>query len=64
MSLANSNKERKYQAIQNEYQHLLSVKENGIRKFTTGYIIYTLAQKYYLSERQIENIVWRSTITK
>lgn len=58
MSLKSENKERKYQDIREDYKKMTAIKKHNVRMYTTAYVISQLAVKYYLTERQIENIVW------
>jgi DNA repair protein RadC len=58
MSAKIINRERKYEAIKREYSSLVAVKELGKRKYTTALIVAKLAQKYYLSEGRISQIIW------
>lgn len=58
MPASPNNTERKYADIRKRYNYLKNVKENGVQKFTSAYIMSVLAHEFYLETSTIENIVW------
>lgn len=52
-----------HRAIQDDFDKLSSVKEFGVPKYTTAYIMHKLANKYFRSAKTIENIVFGRTYT-
>ena len=49
---------RKYTDIRDGYIKWLDKKYKGTQKYTDAYIFLVLSEKYYLSPRTIENIVF------
>lgn len=47
-----------YRKIREEYKRLSAISEKGKTKYTQGYVISKIAQKYLRSERTIENIIY------
>ncbi|WP_392419391.1 hypothetical protein ACF3OE_06455 [Capnocytophaga canis] len=47
-----------YAKIRSEYQRWSAISENGRTKYTQGYIISKIAEKYLRSQRTIENIIY------
>lgn len=45
-------------AIRKDYERLRAAKQGRVPKYTAGYVISLLAEKYYLTERRIEDLVW------
>lgn len=41
-----------------DYERLRAVKEGRKPKYTADYVITMLSERYYLSERRVEDIVW------
>lgn len=52
---------RLYTDIRKDFNELNEVREFGVQKYTTGYILARLAHKYYRSPKTIENIVFGRT---
>lgn len=46
--------------ILKEYDRLRRIKVGRARKHTTEYIIAKLGEMFYLSERRVEDIVWKA----
>lgn len=49
--------------IKRDFGKLSNVKEYGVSKYSTDYILNKLADKYYKSAKTIENIVFNRTKT-
>jgi|GEM_PF-503349 DNA repair protein RadC len=47
-----------YSDIKKDFDKLSSIKELGVKKFTTEFILAKLADQYYKSPKTIENIVF------
>ena len=54
--------QRLHQDIKREFDRMSSDKALGVQKYTTDFILATLAQKFYKSPKTIENIVFNRTI--
>lgn len=52
--------EKRNAAIRRDYDRMRSRKERGRIKYTVEYVIYRLSEKYYLSTRTIEKIIYGS----
>ncbi|MBL7954421.1 MAG: hypothetical protein JNJ91_05245 [Flavobacteriales bacterium] len=50
---------RRNAEIVKEYDRLRSIRVGRARKYTPDYCITQLAEKFFLSERTIEDIVWK-----
>lgn len=57
-SIRQINTQRKHNNIRARYKALKGIIEHGVQKHSTQWIIATLANEFYLSVGQIENIVW------
>uniref|UniRef100_UPI0039A4342E hypothetical protein n=1 Tax=Ornithobacterium rhinotracheale TaxID=28251 RepID=UPI0039A4342E len=49
---------RLYACVREEYSRMSNITAYGKQKYTHDYIVSTLAQKFFKSERTIENIVF------
>lgn len=49
---------RRNAAIVQEYERLRAMRVGRGRKYTPAYIVAQLSERFYLSERTIEDIVW------
>ncbi|MCW5900474.1 MAG: hypothetical protein KIT10_14515 [Flavobacteriales bacterium] len=49
---------RRNAQIRKDYEKLRSAKQGRKPKFTAEYVISLLSERYYLSERRIEDLVW------
>lgn len=47
--------------IKKEFDRLSAIKEHGVTKYSTPYIISAIALKFYKSPKTIENIVFNRT---
>lgn len=61
MSKPQSNIQRLYEDIRQDYEAMSSEKEFGVQKYRTSYILAYLGHKYYRSPKTIENIVFYRT---
>ncbi|MDM1396559.1 hypothetical protein HX049_05165 [Myroides odoratimimus] len=52
---------RQHIDIKKEFDKLCSIKEFGVQKHTTEWILNTVAAKFYKSPKTIENIVFGRT---
>jgi len=55
---------QKYEDIRFEYAKWTAKKYKNVRTYTDAYIFIKLAEKYYLSERTVENIVFHRVLVK
>ena len=53
--------QRLHQDIKREFSKMSSVKEFGVQKYTTDYILNAVGEKFYKSPKTIENIVFNRT---
>lgn len=51
---------RRNAEIVKEYERLRAMRVGRGRKYTPAYIVSQLSDKFYLSERTIEDIVWKA----
>ena len=57
--------ERLYADIKRDFDKLSNIKEFGVQKYTTDWMLAKLGQQYYKSPKTIENIVFnRVTIVR
>lgn len=54
---------RMHNDIKRDFGKLSNVKEYGVSKYSSDYILNKLADKYYKSAKTIENIVFNRTKT-
>jgi hypothetical protein len=52
------NTERLYTDIRRDFDKLSAIREFGVQKFTTDYMLAKIAHQYYKSPKTIENIVF------
>lgn len=52
------NTRKLYNDVKNDFSSLQSVREHGVQKYTTKYLVRKLAAKYYKSPTTIENIIY------
>lgn len=50
-----------YQAIRSEFERLSNIKEFGVTKYSTDYMLHYVAHKYFKSPKTVENIVFNRT---
>ncbi len=53
-------RDKRNAAIRKEYDRLREVREGRSRKYTADYIVTMLSERFFLSERTIEDIVWKA----
>ena len=51
---------RRNEEMIDKYEKLRATKEGRKRKYTADHIITKLAELYHLSERTVEDIVWKA----
>lgn len=44
--------------LKKDYERLRRMRDGRQPKYTADYVITTLSEKYYISERTVEDIVW------
>lgn len=49
---------RLHNDIRKEFEHLSNIKEYGVQKYSTAYILNKISEKFYKSPKTIENIVF------
>lgn len=49
---------RRNAAIRKDYEQLRGAMKGKVRKYTTAYVVHMLSEKYYLSSRTIEKVLW------
>lgn len=47
-----------YQAIRSEFERLSNIKEFGVTKYSTDWMLHYVAHKYFKSPKTVENIVF------
>lgn len=47
-----------YTAVKDEYHKLINIKKNGVRLYSSEYILAELSKKFFRSPRTIENILF------
>lgn len=52
---------RLHSDIKKEFDRMSSIKEHGVTKYSTAYILNSIAIKFYKSPKTIENIVFNRT---
>jgi len=52
---------KQHQDIKDEFNRLSNVREYGVPKYSSQYILHKIADKYYKSAKTIENIVFNRT---
>ncbi|MEN5434109.1 hypothetical protein ABE545_10740 [Sphingobacterium faecium] len=52
---------RLHSDIRREFDRMNSIKEHGVTKYSTAYILNAVAVKFYKSPKTIENIVFNRT---
>ncbi len=50
--------QRRNAAIRKDYDQLRGERKGKVRKYTTAYVVHMLAERYYLSTRTIEKVLW------
>lgn len=58
MDIPRSRTDKKYADIKADYEKLISVKEFGVQKNSSDWVLNKIAEKYYMSPKTIENIVF------
>lgn len=53
---------RLHSDIKREFEKMSAIREHGVQKFSTQYILNAIAHKYYKSPKTIENIVFNRTM--
>ncbi|GIZ09999.1 hypothetical protein [Flavobacterium sp. UMI-01] len=49
---------RLHQDIKKEFDKMSNIREYGVQKYSTDYILHAIAQKYYRAAKTVENIVF------
>lgn len=47
-----------HNAIREEYKRLISIKENGVCKYTSKWVINHIAEKYFRAPATVETIIY------
>jgi hypothetical protein len=48
----------RHQEVKKEFEKLNGVRELGVKKYSEKYIYAKVGEKFYLSPKTVENIVW------
>lgn len=54
---------RMHNDIKKDFDKLSDIKEFGVKKYSTDYVLNKIADKYYKSAKTVENIVFNRTTT-
>jgi len=61
MATRRESTERLYTSIRKEYEKLKNIKSHGVQRYSEVFIVSKLADKFFKSQKTIENIVYFRT---